>query len=50
MPEKNIDTTKIFNGNGMNTLKKRGADLNADYKIQSTMNEGTVVRLTFKIT
>jgi signal transduction histidine kinase len=47
---KGFDTTKTFNGNGMNTLQKRGAELNADYKIQSTMNEGTVVQLTFKIT
>ena len=32
---KGFDTSKIFNGNGMNTLKKRAAELNADFKITS---------------
>ena len=47
---KGFDTAKIFNGNGMNTLKKRAAELNADYKIVSRINEGTAVQLNFKIT
>ena len=32
---KGFDTTKIFSGNGMNTLRKRAAELNADFKIIS---------------
>ena len=47
---KGFDTTKIFNGNGMNTLKKRAAELNGDFKIASHINEGTAVQLKFKIT
>ncbi|MDB5148162.1 MAG: hypothetical protein JWQ57_2182 [Mucilaginibacter sp.] len=47
---KGFDTAKIFNGNGMGTLKKRGAELCADFKIQSLLKEGTVVKLKFKIT
>ena len=45
-----FDTTKIYNGNGMSTLKKRGEELNGCFKIQSHPNEGTVVHLKFKIT
>lgn len=47
---KGFDTGKIFNGNGMNSLKKRAAELSADYSIVSRVNEGTAVRLIFKIT
>jgi two-component system sensor histidine kinase UhpB len=47
---KGFDTSKIFNGNGMSTLRKRGAELCADFKIQSLIKEGTVVKLKFKIT
>lgn len=47
---KGFDTAKIFGGNGMSTLKKRGAELCADFKIQSLLKEGTVVKLKFKIT
>ena len=47
---KGFDTNKIFNGNGMNTLKKRAAELSGDFKIPSHINEGTVVRRRFKIT
>lgn len=47
---KGFDTNKIFSGNGMNTLKKRAAELNADFKITSNLNEGTAVKLKFKIT
>ena len=32
---KGFDTSKIFSGNGMNTLKKRAAELNGDFKIIS---------------
>ena len=45
-----FDTSKIFTGNGMNTLKKRAAELNGDFKITSQINEGTVIQLKFKIT
>jgi two-component system, NarL family, sensor histidine kinase UhpB len=45
-----FDTTKTFNGNGMNSLKKRAAELKGSFKIVSGENEGTVVGLTFKIT
>jgi signal transduction histidine kinase len=47
---KGFDTTKIFTGNGMNTLKKRAAELKADFKITSLLQEGTGVQLKFKIT
>ena len=47
---KGFDTNRIFNGNGMNTLKKRAAELNGDFKITSQINEGTAVQLKFKIT
>ena len=46
---KGFDTNKIFSGNGMNTLKKRAAELNGDFKINSKINEGTSVQLKFKI-
>jgi len=47
---KGFDTTKIFSGNGMNTLKKRATDLSAYFKIASDINKGTAVQLRFKIT
>jgi len=47
---KGFDTAKIFNGNGMSTLRKRGRELNADFKIESLLKEGTHVKLKFKIT
>jgi signal transduction histidine kinase len=47
---KGFDTTKVFTGNGMNTLKKRAAELKADFKITSRLQEGTGVQLKFKIT
>jgi two-component system sensor histidine kinase UhpB len=45
---KGFDTSKIFNGNGMSSLKKRAAELNADFKITSCINKGTDVQLKFK--
>lgn len=45
-----FETDKIFNGNGMHTLKKRAAELHADFNIRSHINEGTAVKLKFKIT
>ena len=47
---KGFNTAVISNGNGMSTLKKRAAELNADFNITSNLHEGTVVQLTFKIT
>jgi two-component system sensor histidine kinase UhpB len=47
---KGFDTSKIFNGNGMGSLKKRATELNGDFKITSCINQGTDVRLKFKIT
>jgi signal transduction histidine kinase len=46
---KGFDTGQNFSGNGMNTLRKRAAELAAVFKITSIINEGTVVELTFKI-
>lgn len=46
---KGFDVTKIYSGNGMNTLKKRGEELNGNVNIQSNPNEGTTILLTFKI-
>ncbi|CAN5520522.1 hypothetical protein BH10BAC3_BH10BAC3_07010 [soil metagenome] len=31
-----FETDKIFNGNGMHTLKKRAAELHADFNIKIT--------------
>ncbi|MEP7374000.1 MAG: ATP-binding protein [Chitinophagaceae bacterium] len=47
---KGFDTTGMFNGNGLNTFKKRAEELNAEFKISSPVNEGTTVQLKFKIT
>jgi two-component system sensor histidine kinase UhpB len=47
---KGFDAAKISNGNGMNTLKKRGDELSGYFNIQSHINEGTAVQLRFKIT
>jgi len=44
-----FNTSEIFNGNGMSSLKKRAEELNAKYNITSITNEGTTVRLKFKI-
>lgn len=46
---KGFDTTQLSSGNGMNTLKKRAAEMNGDFKIISKINEGTSVQLKFKI-
>lgn len=45
-----FDTSQSFNGNGMNTLKKRAKELGGYCSIQSRPGEGTVTTLTFKIT
>lgn len=47
---KGFDINQTFNGNGMSTLKKRAEELNGYFRIQSRLNEGTVVELKFKIT
>jgi signal transduction histidine kinase len=47
---KGFDTSQQYSGNGMNSLKKRATDLNAVFEILSSINEGTEVRLSFKIT
>jgi two-component system sensor histidine kinase UhpB len=47
---KGFDTSQTFHGNGMSTLKKRIEELRGYLKIQSQLNEGTVVALKFKIT
>jgi signal transduction histidine kinase len=45
-----FDIANLSNGNGMNTLKRRAAELHGDFKIQSLLQEGTSVKLLFKIT
>jgi two-component system sensor histidine kinase UhpB len=45
-----FNTSEIFNGNGMNSLKKRVDELNGMYNIISQINKGTTVQLKFKIT
>ena len=45
-----FNTSEIFSGNGMSSLKKRAEELNAVYSIKSLRNEGTTVQLKFKIT
>ncbi len=44
-----FNTSAIFGGNGMSSLKKRADELNAMYNITSITNEGTTVQLKFKI-
>ncbi len=38
---KGFDTTKNFNGNGLNNYKKRINDLNANYELKSEIDKGT---------
>jgi two-component system, NarL family, sensor kinase len=38
---KGFDTTKNFTGNGLNNYKKRITDLNAQYELQSEIDNGT---------
>jgi len=45
-----FDPARVLNGNGMSTLKKRAAELNARFSITSHLKQGTAVQLTFKIT
>ncbi len=47
---KGFDTAKTYSGNGMGSLRKRAAELKADFKIVSCINNGTDVLLKFKIT
>ncbi|MEP6750181.1 MAG: ATP-binding protein [Bacteroidota bacterium] len=47
---KGFNTASVFNGNGMNTFKKRVKELNARFDISSANGEGTTVHLCFKIT
>ena len=47
---KGFDTGKTFSGSGMSSLKKRAAELNAQFNITSKINSGTIVQLRFKIT
>jgi two-component system sensor histidine kinase UhpB len=43
-------TNHSLNGNGMNSMKKRAEELNGNFEIQHHLNEGTEIRLKFKIT
>jgi two-component system, NarL family, sensor histidine kinase UhpB len=45
-----FDETKVHNGNGMSSLKKRAAELKAQFKFDSKINEGSTMQLKFKIT
>jgi signal transduction histidine kinase len=47
---KGFDTSIVFTGNGMGSLKKRATELNGDCSIRSFIGGGTVVTLLFKIT
>lgn len=47
---KGFNTSGIFNGNGMNTFKKRAEEINGNFNITSHINEGTTAQLKFKIT
>lgn len=47
---KGFNATEVFNGNGIDSFKKRAEELNAEFKITSPVNEGTNVQLRFKIT
>ena len=44
-----FDTTAIYHGNGMNSLKRRAEDLCATYSVESKANKGTSIQLKFKI-
>lgn len=47
---KGFDVGKVYRGNGMHSLKKRADELNGNFDIQSGFNEGTMLKLRFKIT
>ena len=47
---KGFDSERVFNGNGMATLRKRGTELNAAFNIVSEIQGGTGVQLKFRIT
>jgi two-component system, NarL family, sensor kinase len=46
---KGFDTTKNFNGNGLNNYKKRIADLNAKYDLKSEIGVGTTFEFSLPI-
>jgi two-component system, NarL family, sensor kinase len=46
---KGFDTTKNFNGNGLNNYKKRIADLNAKYDLKSEIGVGTTFEFRLPI-
>jgi signal transduction histidine kinase len=47
---KGFNTATIFQGNGMNSLKRRANELHAHFDITSLEDEGTTICLKFKIT
>src|SRR5690606_3103347 len=46
---KGFDTSQTLPGNGLASLKKRADELNGSFRLQSYLNEGTIVHLRFRI-
>lgn len=46
---KGFDTSQALPGNGLASLKKRADELNGSFRLQSYLNEGTIVHLRFRI-
>ncbi|HKC35289.1 MAG TPA: triple tyrosine motif-containing protein, partial [Chitinophagaceae bacterium] len=47
---KGFDSRKVFDGNGLKNIKGRAEEIKADLKIDSDYNNGTMIRLSVKIT
>ena len=47
---KGFNTQQENEGNGLNNMKRRADEMNAEFEICSEQNKGTQIRLTCKIT
>ena len=45
---KGFDTSKKYDGNGINSMNKRAEEMNAQIKSESALNEGTAAELKMK--
>ncbi len=47
---KGFDTSKTSTGNGLRNIESRASEINADFKIESVINKGTVIKINLQIT
>jgi len=45
---KGYDVNSASNGNGLNSMRKRAEEMNAEIDMQSKINEGTIIKLSVK--